>query len=197
MSTARFDRYFRDFYLPHETVFARGHSGDYAYARSENVDGDAGGLTKFGIDQRSHPKVDIERLTLDQAERITFLEDWCGVCAEQLPAGWGEALTDIKVNGGHGAVMAQEALNSILPPAEQLTVDGVIGLHTHAAMEQEGKAGLLALLACRESYYRELAKRKPSNAKFLEGWLNRNNDLRAFVLQCLHDSVVVGITANA
>jgi len=184
-TTPRFDRYFKEFYLPHETVFKRGHFNDYNYAISENETGDSGGLTKFGIDQRSHPSIDIEKLTLADAESITYLEDWLAVHAEIMPPGYGEALCDIKVNGGNGAKMLQCGLNEILPVNEQLTVDGIIGIRTLNAARTEGKAGLLALLAYREAYYREIAK-QPSKTRFLAGWLNRNNDLKTFALECWH-----------
>ncbi|MDZ4287813.1 MAG: hypothetical protein U0984_07635, partial [Prosthecobacter sp.] len=55
------------FVLDHETVFKRGHHGDYAQAIAENVSGDPGGVTKFGIDQRSHPNLDIVNLSLIEA----------------------------------------------------------------------------------------------------------------------------------
>src|SRR5512140_3051467 len=44
-----------DFVLPHEEAFAPGHHGDERYVVAEKSKGDAGGLTKYGIDQKSHP----------------------------------------------------------------------------------------------------------------------------------------------
>jgi len=184
-TTARFDNYFNKFYFLHETVFKTGHYGDPKFAITENVSGDHGGLTKFGIDQASHPSVDIASLTLADAESITYLKYWLPVHADHLPPGYGEVLCDIKVNGGNGPLMLQQALNEVRPLTAQLTEDGIIGVQTLTAMREEGKAGLLALLADRERRYHDLAK-KPRQAQFLDGWINRNNDLREFALECWH-----------
>ena len=183
-TTPRFEKAVK-FVLDHETVFKpRSKWGDYDFATWENDPDDPGGLTKFGIDQCSHPSVNIKALTLEQAKKIYFLEYWLPTGAEHLPPGYGEVLFDIKVNGGDGPTMLQHALNVPLPKDRQLTVDGVIGLRTHQAMLDEGKAGLLEFLRQREARYRELAQ-KPNLAKFLDGWLERNRDLKSFALSVL------------
>ncbi|MFZ4594867.1 MAG: putative peptidoglycan-binding domain-containing protein [Verrucomicrobiaceae bacterium] len=125
--------------------------------------------------------VNIKALTMEQAKQIYFLEDWLPTGAEHLPPGYGEVLFDIKVNGGDGPTMLQHALNVLRPKDRQLVMDGVIGLCTHQAMLDEGKAGLLEFLRQREERYRRLAQKR-SLAKFLDGWLARNNDLKAFAL---------------
>jgi lysozyme family protein len=171
-----------DFALKWETVFAKGHDGDFAFAIAEHDPDDPGGLTKFGIDQRSHQSVDIKALTLEQAKQIYFSSYWLPCGADHMPPGYGEVLFDIKVNGGNGPRMLQQALNKLLPDNEKLTVDGIIGARTLQAMNDEGKAGLLVFLQLRENRYRELAREKPQMAKFLNGWLARNRDLKIFVL---------------
>ena len=156
------------FVLAHETVFKpRSKWGDYACATWEQDPDDPGGLTKFGIDQRSHPTADIKALTLEQARHIYFLEDWLPTGAEHLPAGYGEVLFDIKVNGGNGPQMLQQALNVLLPEERQLTVDGILGVRTHQAMYDEGKAGLLEFLHARDNRYRDLAASKPKIIFFI------------------------------
>ena len=102
-----------------------------------------------------------------------------------MPPGYGEVLFDIKVNGGNGPRMLQQALNTLFQKNWQLTEDGIIGMKTLQAMEDEGKAGLIAFLHAREIRYRELAQEKPAMAKFLDGWLARNRDLKTFVLPLL------------
>ena len=183
-TTPRFNRYCNEFLLPHETVFRRGHDGDYKFAITENVPGDSGGLTKFGIDQTSHPGTNIAALTVDAARDIYFLEDWVAIGAEHMPPGYGEVLADIHINGGDPSKELQSALNIILPANKQLTVDGIIGVQTMQAMLDEGKAGLLEFLHVREDHYRELAQ-KPRLAKFLDGWLTRNRDLKTFALSVM------------
>ena len=138
----------------------------------ENDPDDAGGATKFGIDQRSHPDVNIRNLTREQAKAIYRAEYWGAVKADQLPWPLNWIVTDIAVNNGKGraAKWLQEALG--------VKVDGKIGPQTigmansvHVAAVRE------SLLKRRESFYRSIAK--GSQAKFIRGWLNRNNSLRA------------------
>ena len=183
--TDRFLNYCNRFLLPHETVFARGHIGDYAFAVTEDVEGDNGGLTKFGIDAASHAGTDIAHLTVDQARQIYFYRDWSVTGAEHLPPGWGEIACDIHVNGGDWAKECQIALNAVLPAGQLLDVDGFVGPVTVAAMQSEGKAGLMSLLHVRESYYQSLAQEYAHDRQFLAGWTNRVNDLHDFVLQIL------------
>ena len=182
--TPRFEKAVQ-FVLDHETVFKpRSKWGDYAYATWEQDPDDPGGLTKFGIDQRSHPSADIKALTLEQAKQIYFLEDWLPTGAEHMPPGYGEVLFDIHLHGGNGPQMLQQALNVLLPEDRQLSVDSIIGVQTLQAMHDEGKAGLVEFLHTRDNRYRELAQ-KPKLAKFLDGWLARNRDLKTFALSVL------------
>lgn len=141
----------------------------------ENDPDDRGGATKFGIDQRSHPDVNIRTLTRDQAAKIYWDEYWSPVRAEELPAGVGEVVTDIAVNNGlnRAGRWLQEAVGA--------TVDGKIGPRTVAAAKAKSGTGAAkaiakALLDRREVFYKSIAN--GSQAKFLKGWLNRNNDAR-------------------
>lgn len=165
------------FTLPHETEFRAGHYGNLNFARAEHDPNDPGGTTKFGIDQRSHPGVDIENLTLDQAKQI-YWREWLQVGAEDMPSGYGEVLFDIHVNGGDGPKMLQRALASV--GAYKGAIDGQIGPMTRAAMLAAGNDGLAALLRQRQRRYDTLA-RQPRFRSFIDGWTNRNDDLAASV----------------
>jgi lysozyme family protein len=170
-------RHFLDymrFALPAETEFAIGHYGDYDHVRTENVANDAGGLTKFGVDQTSHPGVDIANLTLKQALVIYYKGDWTRSGAETMPPGYGPVLCDIHVNGGNGPVMLQEALNTL---GAGLHVDGQLGHASHAAMVKYGDAGVRAFIARRDVRYDYLGEH--GKAKFLQGWLDRDRNLLA------------------
>lgn len=168
---------FMDWLLPHECAFRRGHDGDMAFVTWENVDGDAGGVTKYGIDQRSHPQTDIKNLTLAQAQEIYWFKYWLPSLADHMPPGYGEVLCDIRVNGGDGPKMLQRALN--LHDAG-LTVDGVLGPKSVTAIIDLGEHGLKSFLEMRQVRYDRLAD-KPVLRKFLKGWTARNNDLAKFV----------------
>lgn len=175
------------FVLDHENVYERGHYGDYNHVLPENVAGDAGGLTKFGIDQASHPDVNIRQLNFDQARQIYLDEYWLKIRGDDLPAGFDTVVFDIAVNNGKGTaiLLLQRALNSTrATSAPSLTEDGHIGPKTisRAIMDaHDGSAGLEKLLQLREQRYRDIVANHPSQHKFLNGWLDRNNDLTKFV----------------
>jgi len=135
---------------------------------------DPGGVTKYGIDQRSHPKLDIKNLTKDQALQIYYDTYWLGVKADKLPKGVGEVIANIGVNTGKGNA------SHWLQNAIKVTSDGIIGPKTlKVANETPTKETIERLLTHLEGFYKSIATGK--KAKFLKGWLNRTNSLREFV----------------
>ena len=137
----------------------------------ENDPDDPGGATKYGIDQRSHPLVNIRTLTKQQAKEIYFSEYWLPVAADKLPPQTAWAVMDCAVNCGRtqAAKWLQRALG--------VRDDGIIGPVTLKAAKAFGDYRLaLSVLSKRDEFYCQLS-RKPRVAKFLKGWLNRNNDL--------------------
>lgn len=142
----------------------------------ENDPDDPGGATKFGIDQRSHPKEDIRNLTRERAAEIYWTEYWTKCRAHEMPAKLGEVVANIAVNAGHGR--ASKWLQTIVGTLP----DGIIGKATLEAVARWNPDQLAkALLDRTEEHYRSIAKGRL--AKFLKGWLNRNNDLRALILK--------------
>lgn len=137
----------------------------------ENDPSDPGGATKYGIDQRSHPTVNIRNLTRDQARQIYWHSYWRTIAGAYLPARTAWAVMDCAVNCGRAQSVKW------LQRALRINDDGIIGPRTleHASLENDSELAL-AVLAQREAHYRALAK-KGNFAKFLKGWLNRNNDL--------------------
>jgi len=125
-------------------------------SKYEWVAEDRGGPTKYGIDARSHPNVDIRNLTEEQAKFIYWKDYWeKNACAsESYPLG--EILFDICVNNGRG------------------TANKLFGRLTFA--DKLSKAS--QLLDLRDQFYRDIVTNRPSQKKFLKGWLNRNNALR-------------------
>lgn len=165
------------FVLDHETVYAKGHYGDMDFAVSENEENDPGGLTKFGIDQRSHPDVDIESLTVDAASLIYKREYWDAAHCYELP--W--PISQVQFDGAVNCGIGQQT--KFLQRAVGVYDDGAWGPNTkRASMENIHEIGVKAVAQriCdeREEFYRNLASQKPKFRRFLEGWLNRVNDLR-------------------
>lgn len=134
---------------------------------------DPGGLTKFGIDQRSHPGLDIRKLTKANAVAIYHRDYWLPLRCHELPVPVGEIVFDFGVNNGksRAAVWLQEAVGT-----EQ---DGFIGPVTLASAKKAEPMALAAkLIARRNTFYRNIAKGRKT--KFLKGWLNRNAALSDF-----------------
>ena len=61
---------------------------------------DPGGVTKFGISQRSYPALDIRALSLDEAKAIYQRDYWAPIQGERLPAGLDLLVLDHAVNAG-------------------------------------------------------------------------------------------------
>jgi lysozyme family protein len=166
------------FVMDHECVFGKGHYGDMAHVICEDVSGDSGGLTKFGIDQASHPQINIRALDYSQAAQIYRDNEWTRCRCDELPDGYDIAVFDIAVNNGMGTAvkLLQQALNKAgaEPP---LQVDGFIGAKTIAAAKRIGDAGLTPLLQARLQRYYDIVHAHPSQKKFLNGWIDRNHDL--------------------
>ncbi len=143
----------------------------------ENDPDDPGGATKYGIDQRSHPEVNIRNLTREKAKEIYRSDYWLPVAGDKLPPRTAWAVMDAAVNCGRS--QAAKWLQRAIGVAD----DGRIGNITLGAARRvasNGKTDALlatAILDQRENHYRTLAK-KGRFGKFLRGWLNRNNSLR-------------------
>jgi lysozyme family protein len=115
----------------------------------ENDPDDPGGATKFGIDQRSHPNIDIKNLTADQASEI-YWNEWLRDGCDHLPSPLDWLFFDACVNCGIGR--SQKFLNESGRDPEKF---------------QDARRG----------FYNRLAEQKPNLKKFLKGWLARVDDL--------------------
>jgi lysozyme family protein len=165
------------FILPHECEYARGHWGDLNFVVPENVSGDAGGVTKWGIDARSHPGVDIAGLDYKGALSI-YDSEWRKRSLDFLPEKIAVCLFDVFVNGGSARQWLQIALNQICHAG--LVVDGQMGPATLAAAHTcDEDAVVRYFIQERDERFNRIAK--GHNAKFLEGWLDRDRDLKKFL----------------
>lgn len=118
----------------------------------ENDPDDPGGATKFGIDQRSHPGVDIRNLTKDEALAI-YWKEWNDDGCEPMPSPYAEVFFNCAVNMGLGRA---QGFDKLIPGADWN-----------------------AFLNFQEGYYRGLANNHKNFQKYLKGWLNRTEALRA------------------
>lgn len=156
------------FVLAHETEFD--HDGNVKVERDPH---DPGGTTKYGIDQRAHPDVNVAALTKQQAIDIYHDEEWTKGRCENLKQPWDLAVFDTAVNiGTHRTV-------KLLQQTVGAKVDGFIGPVTIAKTNGSGIDAVSEFLDLRESYYRSLPE--PLRNRFLKGWLNRLADVRKTV----------------
>lgn len=155
-----------EFVLPTECVFARGHYGDYDYLIVEDDPADPGGRTFAGIDQRSHPSVDVDKLTFADALRIYHEGEWKAVRGDDLPASLALVLFDSAVNVGTSRVVKW------LQAAVGAEADGKMGPKTLEAVRlSDLPATIGSVLQARQMYYESLPARL--TRRFLKGWTNR------------------------
>lgn len=139
---------------------------------------DPGGTTKYGIDQRDHPGVNVPALTKAQATEIFRREVWDKCRCENLKAPWDLAVMDSCVNPGFKSIR-------FLQQVVGAKIDGFIGPVTIAKTNSASIDLLFEFLDLRESYYRALPQHWRDH--FLNGVLNRLADLRGAVKGGLGD----------
>jgi lysozyme family protein len=165
------------FVLEHETVYAKGRYGQLDYAVVENEPGDSGGKTKFGLDSASHPELDLDTLTVEEASLVYKREYWERAHCYELPWPLSQVQFDGAVNCGIGQQM------KFLQRVAGVVADGAWGPNTsratgNAFSEIGVKAFSIKVCEQKEAFYRALAEKKPQVTRFLKGWLNRLDDLR-------------------
>jgi len=152
-----------DFMIPHEG----GYVDDPA---------DAGGETKYGISKRDHPTLDIANLTMDEARTIYEHEYWNPYPYGQIDnQNVANKVFDATVNMGSSQShkLLQRACGACGAP---VVVDGQLGPITLAAVNSiDPTALLMEFRAKMKDFYYQLAESKPSNQRFLDGWLARAN----------------------
>lgn len=142
---------------------------------------DAGGETNYGISKRQYPHLNIRALTLDGAIAIYYSDYWQAYGCGQLPPVIGCFLFDSVVN--HRPKTAIKFIQS----AYRVSVDGVIGDETLGAIrrfannEDYVNNKLTLSLAYRADFYHDLAVEKPSQERFIMGWMRRLFLLQEFI----------------
>jgi lysozyme family protein len=134
---------------------------------------DPGGVTKFGISQRSYPALDIRALSLDEAKAIYQRDYWDKVQGEALPAGLDLLLLDHAVNAG--PARAVRLLQHLVGVPE----DGLMGPVTLAGVAIADPQDLIARYSeLRLDFYRDL----PTWRHFGAGWSRRVHRTRRAAL---------------
>lgn len=141
---------------------------------------DTGGLTKYGIDAKSHPNVDIPNLSLDEAKQMYYTEYWKPF--EQLPPLAAMLAFDAAVNCGveHAILWLQDSVG--------VEPDGIIGPVTIQAVEEAVKDDPRRFVhnfqAWRTKYYNDLDNTRYNKYKY--GWFRRVHDLTYMIEYLSH-----------
>ncbi len=135
----------------------------------DNDPDDPGGETKYGIDKRTYPYLNIRDLTKEDAKALYFRDWWTPYVGMMLPAIVLVKMFNVAVNVGRGQA------NKFLQRALGVTADGLIGPKTLAAIAAIARpADVLAQIRMQQAtFYEGLANKNPTLRKFLRGWLRR------------------------
>jgi lysozyme family protein len=144
---------------------------------------DAGGETNHGISKRQYPELDIKHLSLEDAIAIYYRDYWQPYKCGELPPMFAAFLFDSVVN--HNPKTAVKFLQHTF----NVTPDGYIGPRTIKAINQFSKNEeftknkLVEALAYRADFYHDLCTNKPTQERFIMGWLRRLFNLQQFILK--------------
>ena len=157
------------------------HEGGYV-----NDPLDSGGMTNLGVTKRvweefvGHPvsEADMRALTPEIIAPMYKMKYWNSSYCEVLPKGLDYVVFDFAVNAGTGRSVKtlQQAIGCV--------ADGVIGPKTMAAINDAEPKDLIAKSSdARADFYQGIVTRKPDQARFIKGWLNRVEDARKLALE--------------
>ena len=141
--------------------------------------GDLGGQTYAGIARNPNPHWEGWEL-IDKGEtppkeivRSFYKANfWDKVRGDELPAGIDYLIYDFAVNAGVGRAV------KTLQSAVGTNPDGVIGPATLAAVKSS--TDLVEKFSnAKEAFYKGIVERKPDQARFIKGWLNRVEHVQA------------------
>lgn len=143
-----------------------------------NDPNDRGGETNFGISKRSYPSLDIKNLTIDEAIEIYRVDYWDAYRCSELPPAIGLFLFDCLVQ--HRPKTAIR----LLQIAVNAYADGIIGPKTIAlANSFEAEKVIDQMFLERDKLYHGLVTANSTQARFLNGWINRLRDLYKFIIR--------------
>ena len=138
---------------PYSQDFLRADAFTAAHEGSTLVVDSNGALTKYGINQKFHPNVDVRTLTAEQAQKIRHDEYWAPISGDLL------ASKDPKI-----AMMAY---------------DTAILAGVDLAKKQILQAGgdPTKMYQDRVDFLKSIAAKDPKKAAYIDNWMSRTNDL--------------------
>lgn len=138
---------------------------------------DAGGETKFGVAKNANQDLNITKMTWEEAKAVYYKRYWIAGSCDKMPSRLAVLHFDGCVN--HGVKKA----GMFLQRAVGTTPDGDVGPGTLAKIAIVNELETCGKICDnRSQFYRDIVTNKPVQAKFLNGWLRRINEMRTFVL---------------
>ncbi len=136
---------------------------------------DRGGETKYGVAKNANPDLDITNLDWEGAKEVYFRRYWINGSCDRLPSRIAVLHFDGCVNHGVGRA------NKFLQRALEVSDDGVIGPATQAKAAASDEYEVChAICDQRAKFYRNIVLNNSSQGKYLNGWLRRINEMRAY-----------------
>ena len=134
----------------------------------ENVKGDRGKGTKFGITEKDYPNIDIKNLSRKRAIDIYWTDYWKRGRLDLIPV-------EIQFMQFAGTVnFGVTGQIKVLQEAAGVSKDGVIGTDTLTAAQSVSPQELLSAQIAR---YDRILANDSSQQKFYAGWINRVRDI--------------------
>lgn len=137
---------------------------------------DTGGETKYGVAKNANPDLNITTLDWNAAKRVYYKRYWISGDCQDLPNNLAVLHFDGCVNHGVGraAKFLQRAVGAV--------ADGDIGPATLQLVHQFDEFEICnSICDQREAFYHAIVANKPSQQKFINGWITRISEMREFV----------------
>lgn len=139
---------------------------------------DPGGETKYGVAKNANPSIDVTNLDWEGAQAIYYEKYWLVGKCDKLNNRVAILHFDGCINHGCG----REA--KFLQRAVGVGDDGAIGPGTLAAVEAMDPIDVCNKVCDqRAKFYNDIVAAKPSQVKYLKGWLRRIEEMRAFTTE--------------
>ncbi len=134
-----------------------------------NNPADSGGVTKYGISQKTYPQVNIAALTEPLARQLYRADFWDKVHGDDIVSqALAENLFDSAVNESYA--LAARAIQGVVG----VNQDGVIGSGTlHAINSMDPQIAIDRFRLARIAHYVDIASRNRSQEQFFLGWIRR------------------------
>lgn len=137
---------------------------------------DRGGETKFGVAKSANPELNIASLTFEKAKAVYFRNYWISAKCDKLPG----RLAALQFDGATN--LGPKMASKLIQRAIGVLDDGAIGPMTLNAIAMFDEIKLCNLVCNRRNdYYNSIVANDQSQAKYINGWLRRVAEMRAFV----------------